>query len=301
MPAAPVTSLESIASALNIFFSRGKIAKVHFAENATVPPPALAYLVHFPRLSLTLSGHDSLWVERSGRSRTLTLARGEVLVVPANCWSRPLWTQPATTLNLLFGRQQIGLSLVRHHGEKPVPPKATKAAIQGTLAEAPQNMMQALLALNGKAEQAALPLVEALLRTVLATARSPAAEPRRRALSLYQEICMYVQEHLQAEISRDTVATHFRVSPNHVSRLFKNEGLVSFNDYVNYVRINRAKYLLKNHRQALDEIAAACGFAEASYFCRVFKKITKSTPSHYRQSSLSRISERITPHSDPPS
>lgn len=295
------SSLGLIASALRSFFSRGKITRVHFAENATVPPPTLAYLVPFPRLSLTLSGHDSLWVERNGESRTLTLTRGEILVVPANCWSRPLWTHPATTLNLLFGRRQIGLSLVCYRGQKPLPPQATKAAIQGTFAEAPQNMMEALLVLNGKASQAAPPLLEALLRTVLATIETPAAEPRRRALSLYQEICMYVQEHLQTELSRDTIAARFRVSPNHVSRLFKNEGLVSFNDYVNYVRINRAKYLLKNHRQTLDEIAAACGFAEASYFCRVFKKITKSTPSHYRQSNLSRTPERPAPRLNSPS
>jgi AraC-like DNA-binding protein len=67
-----------------------------------------------------------------------------------------------------------------------------------------------------------------------------------------------------------------------VSRLFRREGYVAFNDYVNFVRINRAKYLLKHHRQTIDEIAAACGFREVGYFCRVFKKKTKQTPSEYR-------------------
>jgi AraC-like DNA-binding protein len=288
MPSPSPQPAGAIATSLNGFFRRGRITHIHFAENARVPPPALAYLVHFPRLALTLTGIDSLWIERNGQNRTLDLSPGEVLVVPANCWSRPLWTQPVTTLNVLFGRRQIGISLVSYTGQKPVPPLATKAAIQDALAEAPQSMMTALLALGPNNEAAARPLIDALLRAVVVALETPAGEPRRRAHSLHHEICMYVQENLQIDLGRDTVARHFQISPNHISRLFKREGQVSFNDYVNYARINRAKYLLKNHRQSLGEIAAACGFSDASYFCRVFKKLTRTTPTQYRQNSLPR-------------
>jgi transcriptional regulator GlxA family with amidase domain len=58
--------------------------------------------------------------------------------------------------------------------------------------------------------------------------------------------------------------------------------MIPFNAYVTYVRINRAKYLLKNYRQSLDEVATACGFSDASYFCRVFRRLTRLTPSGYR-------------------
>lgn len=92
----------------------------------------------------------------------------------------------------------------------------------------------------------------------------------------------------QFPISRDSVAGHFRVSPNHVSRLFKNEGMVAFNDYINYVRINRAKYFLKNRRQTMDEVAVSCGYSNASYFCRVFKKMTASRPARTGRSKAAR-------------
>lgn len=290
MPSLAPHSAEAIVASLNEFFRRCGITRIHFAENASVPPPALAYLVHFPRLTLTLTGNDSVWIERDGRNRTLTLPPGEVLVVPANCWSRPLWTQPTTTINVLFGRGQIGISLVRYTGQNPVPPLATKAAIQDALAEAPQSIMTALLALGSHNEAATRPLVDALLRAIATALATPSSEPRGRAHSLHHEICMYVQENPQLDLGRNNIARHFQVSPNHISRLFKTEGQVSFNDYVNYSRINRAKYLLKNHRQNLGEIAAACGFSDASYFCRVFKKLTRTTPSHYRQTTLHRQS-----------
>lgn len=232
---------------------------------------------------MTLGGTDSMWIEHAGRAHLLALHRGEALVVPANCWNRPQWTRPCVTLNILFGHKQVGLSLVEHNGEENVPSTAVKTTLHGSSDEAPRSMMAALLALRAGGAAATLSLVDALLRSILEVLESPPAPPKRRATGLYESICMYVQEHFQFPLSRDSIADHFRVSPNHVSRLFKNEGMVPFNDYINYVRINRAKYLLKNHRQPLDEVAASCGYSDTSYFCRVFKKMTRQTPSAYRQ------------------
>lgn len=273
-----------ISSALKSFHDLGRVTGITFAEKGTTAPQPLAYLVHFPRLSVTLSGVETMWLEQSGRNTLVRLSLGEAVVVPANCWNRPLWSSPSVTLNLLFGRHQIGVSLVRSDGLSPIPSNVEKASLQGAVAEAPRNMMEALLALHPGALHAAVPLVDALLRCVSESLELPSpSTPKRRSTSVYESICMYVQEHFQFPLNRDSVAALFKVSPNHVSRLFKQEGLVSFNDYVSFVRINRAKYLLKHHRQTIDEVAAACGFSEASYFCRVFKKFTNATPTHYRQ------------------
>lgn len=254
-----------------------------FAENGGTTPQPLAYIVHFPRLSVTLDGTDAMWIEQGGRNALLRLNSGESLVVPANCWNRPQWSNPATTLTVLFGRRQIGLSLVEFNGESDPSPQATKTSLHGALAEAPQSIMQAILTLPPQSAHAAVPLVDTLLRALAdALTVPPAVATKSRSASLYESICMYVQEHFQFQLNRDSVGELFKISPNHVSRLFKQEGLVAFNDYVNFVRISRAKYLLKFHHQSLDEVAAACGYTETSYFCRVFKKFTKMTPSSYR-------------------
>jgi AraC-like DNA-binding protein len=273
-----------ISSALKSFHELGKVDDVIFAEKGRTAPQPLAYRVHFPRLSVTLSGVETMWLEQSGRNALVHLSGGKAVVVPANSWNRLLWSSPSLTLNVLFGRHQIGVSLVQSDGLSPIPISVEKTSLQGAVAEAPRNMMEALLALRPGAMHAAVPLVDALLRCVSESLGLPApSTPKRRATSLYQSICMHVQEHFQFPLNRDSVAESFNVSPNHVSRLFKQEGMVSFNDYVSFVRINRAKYLLTHHRQTIDEVASACGFSEASYFCRVFKKFTNATPTHYRQ------------------
>jgi YesN/AraC family two-component response regulator len=55
-----------------------------------------------------------------------------------------------------------------------------------------------------------------------------------------------------------------------------------FNDYLNLVRVNRAKFILRNYEMGLKEVASSCGYSDTAYFCRVFKRIGKVTPTEYR-------------------
>jgi len=48
------------------------------------------------------------------------------------------------------------------------------------------------------------------------------------------------------------------------------------------VRVNRAKFMLRNYPMTLKEVAANCGYTDIAYFCRIFKKIVKLTPTQYR-------------------
>jgi two-component system response regulator YesN len=56
-----------------------------------------------------------------------------------------------------------------------------------------------------------------------------------------------------------------------------------FNDYLNRVRINKACNLLKDTKLPISEIGSQVGYADHSYFCRVFKKITGRTPSEWKR------------------
>jgi AraC-like DNA-binding protein len=55
-----------------------------------------------------------------------------------------------------------------------------------------------------------------------------------------------------------------------------------FTDYLTWVRLDRAKYMLRHHDRTLGEVAQSCGFSDIGYFCRVFKRKTKLTPTAYR-------------------
>jgi YesN/AraC family two-component response regulator len=40
--------------------------------------------------------------------------------------------------------------------------------------------------------------------------------------------------------------------------------------------------MLQTYGMTLKEITAKCGYSDTAYFCRVFKKVSKVTPTTYR-------------------
>ncbi len=55
--------------------------------------------------------------------------------------------------------------------------------------------------------------------------------------------------------------------------------------YIQLYRVGKAKELLLSGYHNVEEIAVAVGFANASYFCKVFKSLTGKTPSEFAQNS----------------
>ena len=53
--------------------------------------------------------------------------------------------------------------------------------------------------------------------------------------------------------------------------------------YIQNYRVGKAKELLINSEGSIEEIAVAVGFANSSYFCKVFKTITGLTPSEFAE------------------
>ncbi|HEX8373107.1 MAG TPA: helix-turn-helix transcriptional regulator [Chthoniobacterales bacterium] len=274
-------NLQMLQQRLETFLSEGRLKEVHFASGDH-PPPPLAYLVNFPRLSVTLSGVDAMWLEHAEHSaRVEQVPVGTAVFVPANAWNKPLWHRPVEVISLLFGHKQTGVSLVRHDGCSRVPGGALKSSLEIPALSPVRDLLRVLSTLSAPSS-AAPALVESLLHCCLAEMKSPDLPVRRKARRSYEDVCLYIQEHFPFPLTRDSVAEHFRISPNHISRLFHSEGHVSFNDYLNYVRIDRAKYLLMHHKLTIDELTARCGYREAAYFCRVFKEKTRMTPTEYR-------------------
>ena len=116
-----------------------------------------------------------------------------------------------------------------------------------------------------------------------ATERFPPQRPAgSRARQSFDSICSHVQEHFQEPLTRRSVAAEFGVTPNHLSRLFRAEGLMRFWEYVTWVRIDRAKWMLAHYDIPVKEVAMRCGFEESSYFCQVFRRRAKLTPVEYR-------------------
>lgn len=91
----------------------------------------------------------------------------------------------------------------------------------------------------------------------------------------------YINENYKNEISLEDVAEHVYLSTVHMSRLFKKETGKNLMDYVNMVRIEKAKALLNTHKYKIYEVAEMVGFKDNHYFSTMFKKYAHMTPTEY--------------------
>lgn len=100
---------------------------------------------------------------------------------------------------------------------------------------------------------------------------------------LMQRALSHIRDHMGEHISLDEVARVVHLSPSYFSRLFKSEAGQTFSEYLQTVRIERAKSFLKNGGCSLTEIAEKTGFFDQSHFIKTFKQATGVTPGLYRR------------------
>lgn len=99
-----------------------------------------------------------------------------------------------------------------------------------------------------------------------------------------KEALHYIHSNLDHALSLNEIAEHIHLNPAYLSTLFRKVMNQSPISYINSVRIERAKLLLRSTDQPVSEIAASLGFTQDIYFYRLFKQLTKVTPNEYRSS-----------------
>jgi len=92
----------------------------------------------------------------------------------------------------------------------------------------------------------------------------------------------FIHEHSDEELSLAKVAKIAGISANYLSEKFKEVTGVNFVDYVTRIRTEKARERLENSNLRISEIAFAVGFQSLSQFNRIFKKLTRKSPSAYR-------------------
>ncbi len=106
---------------------------------------------------------------------------------------------------------------------------------------------------------------------------APSESPKHMN-TVIQEVTKYIFEHYAEDLSLDVLSKEFNFSDCYLSRKFKSETGVSINQYINSVRISRARDLLKQPFSSITQVATLCGYNDSNYFAEVFKKMTGITP-----------------------
>jgi AraC-like DNA-binding protein len=93
----------------------------------------------------------------------------------------------------------------------------------------------------------------------------------------------YVEEHFRQPLKISKLVKRSGVSEATLSRWFKKYAGIGLESFVQNLRLEEAKRLLKTGNLPVTRIAANCGYGSGSYFTRIFKKKTGLTPQSFRQ------------------
>lgn len=92
-----------------------------------------------------------------------------------------------------------------------------------------------------------------------------------------------IKHRYQESLTLIQVAGELHLSPVYLGALFKKNTQVSFAQYLNAHRISKSIELMRTTDKDINDIALDCGYQNANYFFRVFKKQTKMAPSEYKR------------------
>lgn len=98
-----------------------------------------------------------------------------------------------------------------------------------------------------------------------------------------ESIEQFVMQHYAEDMSLERMSSQFHMSMTYFCQYFKKKKGISFVPYVNSIRMERAKELLKDPEVSAEEAAEAVGIANTNYFIRLFKKTTGKTVGEYRK------------------
>jgi transcriptional regulator GlxA family with amidase domain len=108
------------------------------------------------------------------------------------------------------------------------------------------------------------------------------AEKNRHPDEDITQIQIWLQDNYQRDILFPQVASRFSMSVRTLNRRFKNALGQTPLDYLQEIRINTAKDLLKTSNLSISEIADKVGYQDTGYFTTLFKKKLATTPNAYR-------------------
>ena len=99
----------------------------------------------------------------------------------------------------------------------------------------------------------------------------------------------YIEDNISSDLTLASVSAEVHLSKNYLSSLFYEETNMKFTQFINSLRVSKAKELLINSELSLSYISNLCGFKNQSYFSTIFKEHTKYTPFEYKKKILKKL------------
>lgn len=114
------------------------------------------------------------------------------------------------------------------------------------------------------------------------TTANTAAKPKKVPEKLRPAL-EYIHDNLDKVPSIEEMSKLTGLSPSYFSRTFRKTMDENFVGYVNRIKVEKAVEMLKTGNKSINTIAEMLGYTDASYFIKVFKRYTGTTPLAFRR------------------
>ena len=118
---------------------------------------------------------------------------------------------------------------------------------------------------------------------VLAADLVSATDAQSRCLVHVRRCVKLLSERMGDEVRVDDIAAEVGVSAAYLQRIFHQVQGVTIVEYLNRLRVERAKLLLVNTKDSVIDVAVASGFNSRQHFSRVFTALEGCSPQNYRR------------------
>lgn len=105
-------------------------------------------------------------------------------------------------------------------------------------------------------------------------------------LIAFEKLVFNEKAYLDPDLSIEKMASKLNISKSHLSRLINNDLNCSYNDYINKLRIEEAKFYITHpdfQNYTLFALGLEAGFSSKTTFNTTFKRMTGQTPSEYKK------------------
>jgi two-component system response regulator YesN len=107
----------------------------------------------------------------------------------------------------------------------------------------------------------------------------------RRSMAV-QKAMDYIAKNYNTDLTVEILARRAGKTPNYFSHIFKKELGISFTEYVNKIRIEKAKELILHSNLLIYEIGERVGYRDYVYFTQIFKKNEGYPPTELRKGNV---------------
>lgn len=210
--------------------------------------------------------------------QTITAGPGDLMLIPSrtvhSCWltedsyAEKCWCHFSMRNAAGEFFERFALEPVLHVPDREVVRKLFDQLFASHDMPAPQRDLAATTALCG--------LVQYYFDHTKVSLRESASE---RVIKVID----YIDRHYTENLSLEQLAEIAGYSTTHLSKRFREVTGMPPVQYLNLIRIDRAKYLLQYSDEPIGRIMEQCGFTSAAYFARVFRKMLGYSPQMFRE------------------